>query len=375
MLIALFISLLALAACQNAYMFTVQVTISQGTAAFGTNVTIIQNGVVLYQAQAEQQGPVRIATANFSLSPGSYFVILSRANYPQKVILLEMNSDTQRQYTLSTDVSYSTAYGQITGPSDFSQANVSIYSYSAPNVRAAVAQPDANGYYLASYLPEGNYRFLFTDPGYQNESVDVYLPVSASIPVDVWMNKTIAVLPSPPALSAPSQVQQYGLIEVTLMQGAEPMAGQAIAVQTPSGPMQATTDSDGIARINAALPGTYAFSYNDLSAQTTVPSPEASNPNASAVVAPVPHNENVPAVPAETAPVQPSGSPILLVLLGALGVAIVIAAIMLYYLMKLRSGKKKDQAEKEGGAKEAHEHHGASAHHKHAHEAHEKHKE
>jgi len=52
------------------------VTVSQGTLAVGTNITIVKDGTILYNAKADGNG-----FASFSLDAGSYFVYLDRGGY------------------------------------------------------------------------------------------------------------------------------------------------------------------------------------------------------------------------------------------------------------------------------------------------------
>ena len=74
------------AASAYAYQVGIKVTVAQDTLAVGTNVTIVKDGVLLYNARAGADG-----TVSFDLDAGSYFVYLDRGGYSRHVNLLEVS--------------------------------------------------------------------------------------------------------------------------------------------------------------------------------------------------------------------------------------------------------------------------------------------
>ena len=329
-----------------AYTLSLAVTVAQGTAAAGTNVTLVQGGTELYNARADTAG-----TVQFNVSGGEYFVLLNRLGYPLHVSLVTVAQNTNITLTMRQQISYATAYGQITGPQDFSSTAI-VASSNGQTVKRAY--PSAYGNYLVTYLPEDDYQLAFSSDGFDNQTVDKFLPQSDFTQVNVALHKTVAVQnnTAPATISSPPQITQYSVIEVTLSQAA---AGQAITVQTPSGTTTIKTGGDGQAHINAAESGTYTFTYGNLSTSTTVfsnaPPVQNATPPVQNYTPPV---QQQPAAP--QAPAAGNSALTAAIVLGALA-GIAVFAVLLYIFMRKRKGQKKhDAAEKEAPLQEKHGH-------------------
>jgi|GEM_PF-1028399 len=341
---ALFALLFLFSSFAYASQLNVMVSVTQGTLAVGTNVSIVTGGVELASKKADLSG-----VASFNVSDGSYFVLLRRYPYPLHVSLVEVKGTTNISLSMRQLISYANAYGQITGPASF--ANSSVAAYSGSDVAKRV-YPNKDGYYVLSYVPEGNYRLSFKSPGYQEGQVEVFLPTADFIQVDARLEKVPAPLEQLPALAVPATVAQFSTIEVSLTNGTSPLAGQAISADTPSGKLKLVTDSAGIARLNAPAAGTYTFAWGNLSYSTKVNA--AQQP-------PVKENITPPAVvPKDEPPQQPpekndGGLLAVIVVAVAIGAIMLIAAVLLA-LNYFSKAKKHD--------------HGAPGHEHHAHGQH-----
>ncbi|MCX8197790.1 MAG: carboxypeptidase-like regulatory domain-containing protein [Candidatus Micrarchaeota archaeon] len=324
---------------QNAGQLSLQITVSEGTKAVGTNVSLVSGGVEIESKRADQAG-----MASFEVSDGSYFVLLRRYSYPLHVFLVEVKGSTFIPLTMRQKISYSSAYGQIIGPSDFSNASVAAYS-GGEIVRRA--KPNKDGYYLLSYLPQGSYTLVFSSPGYHDKTFEIFLPESEFVYADAKMDRIGKDDPEE-KLHSPSSAKQFSDIVVQLTKGGAPLARQAIDVQTPSGLVQIESGEDGKAAINAAEAGVFIFRWKNLSASTTVepaeelpPAPTKPRPNE-------PPQTPQPAwKPEEAKKESPSaGSGALLVLAGAVVVFGALSALLLLFPRIFRHEEKKRKDKK-----------------------------
>ena len=353
--------LFALFAAQ-AYAFDVgiKVTVSQDTVAVGTNVTIVKDGVLLYNIRAGADG-----VASFKLDAGSYFVYLDRGGYPRHVNLLEVAKTDNITYTLRQSISYAGAYGQIAGPADFNGASVTAYAKG--NV---VKRTDANkdGYYQMSFLPEGEYELVFSAPGFVEKNETASLIMSQFSEVNARLEKIPAVVPPQTTMTAPPTAQKQSVIEILIAKGGLPFAGQVVNVNTPAGNVETTTGTDGKAHVNAVVPGKYVFTYGNLTATTVVEGGVAPTP------AQPPAAKPEPAVPAAPLPQQPSNAGLAVGVLAfaLVGIIVVLAAIM-FAMSRMRKIGKHGPKTPEMPHGEAHQEHTGAVHehpgakHEHAH--------
>lgn len=334
--IAIFLLLLMLPFAA-AYTLSLKITVSQDTIAPGTNITIVKEGVELAKSKADSKG-----LANFSLLPGSYFVILERGGYSRHVNLIDVGKDTSLTLVMRNLISYANAYGTISGPSDFSNTSVSAVAGGKVVKRA---QADRNGYYLLQYLPEGTYELKFESPGFETKSMQAFLQQSQFFEANVDLagqpqsNESAAQA----TLLVPSVVKLRSLIEVWLLDGDRPLAGKIISVETPGGEIKIETDAAGKARVNAATPGKYTFSYGGLKASTVIEGEKDTSQGASLPGNPTSGEQ--PQTP-ESQPGEPSqqvpfaNAPILA--LGGMGVAAFALLIaILWAAAKIARGGKK----------------------------------
>ena len=337
--------MLAAASSQlSAYGLTVKVTLSQGTLAFGTNVTLERGGVAVANAIADSDG-----TAAFNVTAGSYFVRLDRYSFPASVSLVDVEKDTLLEYTLWQGMTYSNAYGYISGASDFSNSSVTAYSGSQVAKRVTHAKngyPDSNGYFMLPFLPEGNYRLVFDVPGYQEAEEDVFLPNAQFVEVNPALAPAVQQAPVQPALSAPASVQQYSMVVATLSQAGAPMAGQGVSVQTPSGNLSLTTSSDGTVSVNGAEAGQYVFSFGNLTASTAVQGNQTQPAQQGQQQATQPEQQPAQNSSSQQPAQQPPGQnndilPLLAV--GGLSIIVIAAAAALFFIVS-RYGKEKGGA-------------------------------
>ena len=370
---AVLLVLLVMASSQlSAYGLTVAVTIADGTLAVGTNVSLERGGVQVANAIADASG-----TANFNVTAGSYFVQLSRYSFPAFVSLVDVEKDTSVAYTIWQGMTYSNSYGQIFGPSDFSNSSVTVYSGNQTVKRVTHSKngyPDNNGYFLIQFLPEGNYRLVFDVHGYQEAEEDVFLPNAQFVEANPNLVPAVQQAPPQPVLSAPASVQQYSVIVASLSEGGGPMAGQNVSVQTPAGALSLTTASDGTVSVNAAEPGQYAFSYGNLTASTSVQGNQAQAPPQQPSQPEQQPSQNSSSQQSAQQPPGQASSILPFLAVGGLALLVIIAAAALFFIVS-RYGKGKGEAgghgahpsEAHGHFHEGHEHHHASHQH---HEAH-----
>ena len=371
------IALLLLLPFVQASMLTVQVVVDQDTPSIGATVSLITGGVALSTQRADQSGSV-----TFNVSDGTYFIDVNKSViYPEYVVLKVVSGDSSMRIVRRQLINYANVYGQATGPSNFANSSVAAYQNGQIVQRTAL---NKDGFYMLQFLPEGTYELRFDSPGFETNSVQVFLPTSQFTPVSVALQA-----PAPPAepqttLSSPAQVPQFSIIEVSLAKGGAPLSGKGISVTTPSGTIIATTDAQGIARVNAAVGGAYRFSYGNLSSSTSVASTEPPKPaqNESGQQAENATQNNTQT----TQPSQPSGqqggSSMLIPALAALGIfgLVILAVIAILAARFMSKGRKTGES---GAQHESHAHeeghegegpahsHGEAHHHPHEHgEAH-----
>ena len=347
-----------------AYDVLVKVTVSQDTLAVGTNITIVKDGTVLYNTRADGNG-----AAAFSLDAGSYFVYLDRGGYSRHVNLLEVSKSDNITYTMRQLISYASAYGQVTGPSDFNSTVVSAYSNG--NI-AKRTTPNKDGYYLMSYIPEGEYVLAFDAQGFVEKNVSATMLQSQFSEVNVKLDKVPVAPDVQPTITVPSFVQKQSVIEILVVKGSLPISGQVVAVKTPAGNFEVITGVDGKAHVNAAAPGDYVFTYGNLTSKTTVegaPVVPVQKPNATETVPLIPPATEQPQVPISTGGIVAGAALVVAV------VVIVALGIIIFVASKLAKEQKPKAHEKEEAlpheehvGHEMHEHKHAHAHpHKHEH--------
>ena len=351
-------ALFALFAAQVfSYDVGIKVTVSQETLAVGTNITIVKDGTLLYSAKADGSG-----TASFSLDQGSYFVYLDRGGYSRHVNILEVSKNDNITYTMRQLISYASVYGQMSGVPDFNSASVAAYANGNVAKRAV---PNKDGYYLMSFIPEGEYVLVFSAPGFVEKNVSATLLQAQFSEVDAKLDKLPVAQQFKPTITVPSVVQKQTVIEILLMNGSTPLSGQVVLVKTPSGSVEATTGADGKAHVNAVKPGEYIFTYGSIASKTTVEGTEAVPVQKPPVAIPE------PATPPAATQQAPAGTGLVagvaVVVVGGAVVALGIIIFVVSVMMK--------QKPKAGGKHEhAHGHdavqthgHGAHSHAKHEH--------
>lgn len=359
MRIPVLIALLLILPAVFASVLTVQVVVDQDTPSIGATVSLLTGGVALDTQKADQFGYVK-----FNVSDGTYFITVNKSIiYPQYLVYKEVSGDSSVRIVRRQLINYANAYGQITGPYSFANTSVAAYQ---DNQVAKRASANKDGFYILQYLNEGTYELRFESPGMETKSVQVFLPTAEFTPVYAALKAPAPPEEPPVVLSSPVQVKQFTLIELTLTKGGEPLAGKTVSVSTPSGAISATTDSQGIARVNAAVSGVYAFSYGNQTTTTSVAAAETPKPNASNNP---PANQS-PAQPAGNGtpePQQPqAGNSWLATFAAILAILalIVLAAVAIVAAKLLREGKKK------GGREPSTSHGHAHAHESHGHASH-----
>jgi len=356
------LSVLFLLSISSAYTLTIKVTVTQDTLSVGSNVSLVTNGIELASGRTGSDGMV-----NFSVSNGSYFALLKSSIYPLQVSLIEVRGDTSVTLTKRQLISYASAYGQISGPQSFSNASVTAFQDGQVAKRIS---PNADGYYVLSFIPDGTYDLSFEAPDYEKGTARQYLPQGEFTEVNMRLQKVKPTPEPEPTLSAPAQVQQSEIIEVALSKGGSPLSGETIIAETPAGKVELTTDPQGKAAIGAAQPGLYRFTFSTLSASTTVPAKEVVAPPKQQPQEPV----EIPAPPVAPlpapAPEQPLSGRALFAAIALFFILLFVGLLALLVWMKFISpslAKAKAKEEKELREQVKHEHppaHKKARHHK-----------
>ncbi|MFA6490217.1 MAG: carboxypeptidase-like regulatory domain-containing protein [Candidatus Micrarchaeia archaeon] len=346
------IALLLLLPILSASVLTVQVVVDQDTPSIGASVSLVTGGVVLDTKKADQSGYVK-----FNVSDGTYFITVNKSViYPQYLVYKEVSGDSEVRIVRRQLINYANAYGQITGPSTFANASVAAYLNNQVVKRVSA---NKDGFYILSYLNEGTYELRFESPGMETERVQVFLPTAEFTPIYAALKAPVAPEEPPVVLSSPLQVQQFALIEITLTKGGKPIAGQAVSVNTPSGAISATTDSQGIARVNAAEGGVYTFAYGNQTTTTSVAVPETPKPNESNK--PPAQNQTPPAGNETANPPSSDGNGLMATLAAVLVIlTLIILAVVAIVAAKLMREGKKDESK---GQPHEHAQHGHAHHH------------
>ena len=354
---AIMMALIFLLSPVFASQLNVKVTVTQGTLAVGTNVTVVTDGVELYNQKAGLDG-----FANFNVTPGSYFVLLRRYPYPLHVVLLDIQNDTTVTLSMRQLVSYANVYGQMTGPSDFANATVAAY---ADGVAAKHTKTDKYGKYVMSFLSEGNYEMQFSAPGFETGKEEAYLPAADFREVNAKLKKEVPPPEPRVSFTAPSSSQLGSIIEASLSKGGKAMAGENVSIRTPSGLLYSKTDSSGKVRVSAAEAGEYEFSFGAFSAVVLVSEPETPEQNGTNETAP-------PELPPVSPPELPKKEESNFALLGLAGLGAIVLAGAVLLALAVKYFQDKKQGGQGGAAKETNQssegapHRHESAHHKHA---------
>ncbi|MCX8194717.1 MAG: carboxypeptidase-like regulatory domain-containing protein [Candidatus Micrarchaeota archaeon] len=263
-------SLLLLTLLVDSSTLAVKVTVAQETLAVGTNVSVISGGVELYNAKADRKG-----MAYFNLTDGSYFIKLERYSYPKHVALVEVKGDTDVTLTMRQKISYATIYGQVFGKDGFSDVEVRVYS---GDKIAARAIPNKDGYFVVSFLAPRDYVVSVSAPGYEEVKREVTLNLGDFVQVNADLKASPPKAEPQLSIVAPDQAPLKSLIEIAVVKGETPVAGQRVVVKTPSGELSVDTDAQGKARVNAAESGEYVFVVGNLTQSVLVPAPQNTGP-------------------------------------------------------------------------------------------------
>jgi len=369
---AIFVLMALVMAPLFAYDVGIIVTVSQDTLAVGTNITIVKDGILLYNAKADGNG-----AASFKLDAGSYFVYLDRGGYSRHVNLLEVSKTENITYTMRQLISYASAYGQITGPTDFNGSSVAAYKNG--NVAKRVS-PNKDGYYLMSYMDEGEYEMAFSAQGFVEKNETTTLLQSQFTEVNMKLDKVVVPPAAQPTISVPSTVQKQSVIEIVIMKGDLPLSGQVVMVKTPSGNVEIVTGADGKAHVNAVAVGEYVFTYGNLTSKTLVEGSQVVPVKPPVVVEPEPEAPPVVAQKPADAGGLVAGAAVI-----ALGGVVVALGIIIFVVSRMvkkpkaeaRAHGKEEPAPIEPSVSEKPEHAAAHKHghaHSHPHEHAHKHK-
>ena len=326
-----------------AYDVGIIVTVSQDTLAVGTNITIVKDGTLLYNTRADANG-----AAMFKLDAGSYFVYLDRGGYSRHVNLLEVGKTENITYTMRQLISYASAYGQVAGPTDF--GNSSVAAYANGNV-VKRATPNKDGYYLMSFMPEGQYEMVFSAQGFVEKREAATLLQSQFSEVNAQLDKVPLAPVAQPTMSVPSAAQRQSVIEILVLRGSLPLSGQVVGVKTPSGSVEVITGADGKAHVNAVAAGEYIFTYGNLTSKTMVE-------GGAVAPAPVPNaTEPEPIVPSPPAEQSPAASGLVA---GAAAIviagAIVVLGIVIFVASRMAKQEPKGPEKPEHKHPHAHKH-------------------
>ncbi|MEM4348382.1 MAG: carboxypeptidase-like regulatory domain-containing protein [Candidatus Anstonellaceae archaeon] len=266
---------LCLLSLVSSYTLQIKVLVPPDTIAVGTNISILHEGVEIASSKAGKDG-----TATFEVLPGSYFVILKRGGYPTHVHLVQIDMNRNITYIMREQIAYAGIWGRIEGPKDFSNSSITLYSDSKVIARLNHKKdniPNKDGYFLISFLPEGQYRIAFEAEGFipKEEIQQLYLSDFAQL--NVVLEQAKPQEPPKIALIVTSENKTHSLIALQLLNGSKPLEGEKIQAETPSGQIFLTTSSNGTAYLNAAEAGKYIFSYQNLSYELIIEN-EATEP-------------------------------------------------------------------------------------------------
>ncbi|MEM4554369.1 MAG: carboxypeptidase-like regulatory domain-containing protein [Candidatus Anstonellaceae archaeon] len=329
----------------HSYTLQIKVLVPPDTIAVGTNISLLHEGVEIASAKAGKDG-----TASFEVLPASYFVVLKRGGYPTAVHLLRIDKNMNITYILRDQLPYAGIWGRISGPADFSNSSITIYSEEKIVARYSHKKdgiPNKDGYFLISFLPEGQYRVVFEVQGFlpKEEVKKLSLSDFAELNLELEQPKQEAQAPKL-ALIVTSENKKHSLIAVQLLNGSRPLGGEKIQVETPSGQITIITSSNGTAYLNAAEAGTYVFSYMNLSSTLFIEEEkteqESTSPaqNQSAIQQPPPSQEPKQLSSPSRSEEEPWGGGLLFAVLGAAAFLVVIAAVLFLLKRKPHHHKK-----------------------------------
>jgi hypothetical protein len=265
-------ALLALAAGEG-YALELNVTLTNevGTRLPGSAVDILVGNTVLYTKNTSIIDDR--AVAQFTIAPGTYFIRLRRGGYPDHIYLQTLENDTEMKFIMLMRRSTYTIYGQVEGETSLAGRSIKLIDETGAVAKSSTIK--GSGYYLIDSLWPTKKYYLWVDGPIQpifseNFSYDApgayYIPIKSK-PIEKEIEEF-------PQLAAPASAKIGERIAVSLMVGSRPMAGQEIKVITPDGEFSITTDSQGLAYIQAAESGDYVFEWGGLKQKVNVPSQE-----------------------------------------------------------------------------------------------------
>ncbi len=277
--------LLALALLGGAFAYTLNVTVEDGfgTKLFTTRVEALKGQTAAASATADVHGKAQLV-----VDAGAYFLRLLRNGYPEHIVLVTINSDTELKTVMNNKRQTALMYGQVKGEGNYDAGSIYLLS-DWKIISTAKIQP--GGYYIFPYILPGKYSLRLNNGSDIIDPAEKELAPKDALYQDITVQKKEEVKPpvkEKPVLSSQQQATVGDLIVVTLKEGGRPLVGEKISASTPSGTLSLTTDESGQVGVNALEGGKYVFTWNDLQALTDVPI--------------VPPEQEQAAPPQETAP-------------------------------------------------------------------------
>ena len=356
----------------------------------GTKVQVMVGNTTLYENITKIVDDR--AMAQFTLAPGTYFLRLIRASYPDHVYLQTIKQDTELCRNMIMQKSTYTLFGRVTADPDYwAGREISLIDQKQDTVKSrATIMPD--GYFLIDAVWPATDYYLRLDDGTQRivspvfQAPDTgagYMEINGAL---AQANNTVLA----PKLTASSKVALYSILSAQLKAGERPMVGQRVIVSTPRGTLNLSTDDNGQVYVQAAEGGDYTFTWETQVMTMSVPKPAAPAPPAQNNTA-ANGTPSTPIIPPEQAGAAATPTPNSMLVLGTASLAliaaiVVIAVVFIFFvvprLMRMMSkgaGKKEEPAAPSwpampelpaslGGEEHAHKGHARPpAHHKHKH--------
>lgn len=272
-----FLLLLALLSLTWAVQLNVTVQDKDGTLLVSTTVQLLEGKTLVAEQKADDKG-----LAQFEVPAGTYFVKLIRSPYADHVVMLVASQDMPVTLVMLIIKPTYTLYGQIIDSPPDRWNGQKIYLVDANGAKMAETTVSGDGYYaFASLYPGVQYRVKAPASDGDKLSALFSYASEGAYYLEMDLRNSTVLVDTTPVLSAPSSAQLHSQISAVVRTVYGPVAGVSVVAVTPDGAITLTTDSKGLASVQAAKEGEYTFEYQNQSVKTVVgivKQPETANP-------------------------------------------------------------------------------------------------
>ncbi|MCX8163180.1 MAG: hypothetical protein N3D10_01355 [Candidatus Micrarchaeota archaeon] len=253
------------------YQLNISVFDPTGVKLVGTNISVYKGKELINFSQTslyQKLGEKSLALASFDLEKGTYFIVIERGYYQPKVYLVELNSDQYLEAILIKESQSYTLYGSLKNYSNFEGKTLRLIDKNGKE--AAKTKIYDQGYFLFSTLyPQTQYRIVLEDNEKKKFSQYFSYPTAGAYYLELDLQDEQQFQKKEIFFSSKKEVFVGEKISIVLKFGEQPLTNKTIIAILPTNQtINLTTDTYGIALLNAAQEGQYTFIYENYTTTT-----------------------------------------------------------------------------------------------------------